>query len=206
MGSPQNYYGVGFYEGRVADGQPGPGQHGLEPDGLSVAGGQWTQRRTTPSRNNDTYTTEDTNNQSQIWTNFATSAARSRTTRTLVIDGIEVRLQDARLTGSGTSTELPTPGRALMERRRHLDGRTSPARVLTTADTDPVSRQQLRPVDVDAATRRGPGTTSPNGNFRVRLTWQDGTANCAATRSVQLDQLEVRVQYHTTTTSWTTRP
>ena len=41
-----------------------------------------------------------------------------------------------------------------------------------------------------------------NGTFRVRLTWQDGTANCNANRSVQLDQLEVNVQYHTITTTW----
>ncbi len=41
-----------------------------------------------------------------------------------------------------------------------------------------------------------------NGSFQVRLTWTDGTASCAATRAVQLDQLEVRVQYHTTTTTF----
>ncbi len=44
-----------------------------------------------------------------------------------------------------------------------------------------------------------------NANFRVRLTWNDGTAQCASTRAVQLDLLEVRVQYHTTTTTYTTQ-
>jgi hypothetical protein len=44
-----------------------------------------------------------------------------------------------------------------------------------------------------------------NSNFRVRLTWRDGTAQCSASRNVQLDFLEVRVQFHTTTTTWTTQ-
>src|SRR5262249_40739015 len=45
-----------------------------------------------------------------------------------------------------------------------------------------------------------------NANFRVRLTWLNGAGNaqCASTRTVSLDQLNVRVSYHTVTTTTTT--
>ncbi len=43
-----------------------------------------------------------------------------------------------------------------------------------------------------------------DANFAVRLTWNDGTAGCAVGRSVNLDQLNVRVSYSYDQTTTTT--
>jgi Flp pilus assembly protein TadG len=201
MGSPQNYYGVGFYERRAATQTPVPGTTDWNPAGLSISGGQWA----TPDAaftNNNIYTTEDTNNQSQIWTNFADLRAEIPNDATLAIDGIEVRLQDARLTGSGLSSSCRIQVALSWNSGTSWTGNVASA-VLTTADTDPVVGSS---VDLSMWTNHPAQWTSrdelANGTFRVRLTWQDGITNCASARSVQLDQLEVKVQYHTVTTSW----
>lgn len=203
MGSPQNYYGVGFYEGRVLTTTPVPGNTDWNPAGLSIPAGLWSN----PDRaftENDRYTTADTTNQSQIWTNFADLRAEIPNDPTLVIDGIQVRLQDARLTGSGVSTNCRLQV-ALSWNSGTYSGSSWTGNVaslvLTTADTDPPVGSIA---DLSMWTNHTPWTRNDfaDGTFRVRLTWQDGSASCASTRSVQLDQLEVKVQYHTVTTSW----
>ncbi len=203
MGSPQNYYGVGEYQGTVRTVTDVPGN--TAQDGswnaptTSSGGGQWLN----PDRaftNNDSYTTEDTNNHAQVWTNFNLQGEIPND-GTLVIDGLEVRLQDARLTGSGTSTSC----RIQVAVSWNSGGSWSsnvPTAALTTGDTDPVVGSNA---DTSMWTPHTTWTRGDfaNGTFRVRLTWQDGTASCAGTRNVQLDQVEVRVQYHTTTTTVT---
>ncbi len=199
MGSPQNYYGVGFYERRVSTPTLVPGTTDWNPAGQAVAGGQWTGAGNAFTNDNN-YTTEDTNNQNHIWTNFADLRGEIPNDGTQVIDGIEVRLQDARLTGSGTSTNCRIQVALSWNSGTTWTPNVASA-VLTTSDTDPV-------VGSNSSTAMWTNHTTwsrdefANGTFRVRLTWQDGIVNCAATRNVQLDQLEVKVQYHTVTTSW----
>ncbi len=198
MGSPQNYYGVGFYEKQVATVTPVPGNTGWLPAAQSVAGGQWTNPNNAFA-NDNVYTTEDTNNQIQQWTNFNLQGGIPND-GTLVIDGLEVRLQDARLTGSGTSTSCKIQVAVSWNGGSSWSTNLGSAN-LTTGDTDPVVGSNADTSMWTPHTTWGRSDFA-NGTFRVRLTWQDGTASCAATRNVRLDQLEVRVQYHTTTTSW----
>ena len=198
MGSPENYYGVGFYEGRVQDDDLVPGNTDWNAAAQSVSGGQWSN----PDRaftNNNSYTTEDANGHAQQWTNFGVQTELPNDP-TLVIDGIEVRLQDARLTGSGASTAC------VLQVALSWDAGSSwtanvPSAPLTTSDTDPVVGSNS---DLSMWTPHTTWTRSEfaNGTFRVRLTWQDGISGCASTRNVQLDQLEVKVQYHTVVTTW----
>lgn len=198
MGSPDNYYGVGFFERRVSTASPVDDNTGYNAASSAVSGGQWSNAGDADSEDDD-YTTEDTNDHAQQWSNFGLQSEIDDD-GTLVIDGIQVRLNDARLTGSGTSTSC----RILVALSWNGGSSWSanvPSAALTTSDTDPVVGSNS---DLSMWTPHTTWTRNDfaNGNFRVRLTWQDGTAGCASSRSVQLDQLQVHVQFHTVTTSW----
>jgi hypothetical protein len=208
MGSPQNYYGVGFYEGRVASTVNVNGNTATDTGGnpwnataLATTGGQWTF----PDRaysSNSSYASETTNNERQIWQDFNLQAEIPNDP-TLVIDGIQVGLTNVSLTGSGTSTscvvgvEVSWNGGASWS-----TSNDSAALTATVTDDKTVgSTSSLGMWGAHTWTR----ADFTNSNFRVRLTWRNGNVNCAATRGVQLDLLEAKVQFHTTTTNWTTQ-
>ncbi len=205
MGSPQNYYGVGFFEKRVATTTPVPGNTAQDTNGnpwnataLSTSGGQWSN----PDRaftNNNQYATDATNGQKQVWQNFNLQGEIPND-GTLVIDGLEVALTDVSLTGSGTMTNCQVTVETTWN-----GGTTWSTAVKTSALTTTASDDKV--VGSNSSTSMWGGHTwtrgdFTNSNFRVRLTWTDGTANCASSRDVQLDLLEVRVQFHTTTTTY----
>jgi putative Flp pilus-assembly TadE/G-like protein len=208
MGSPQNYYGVGFYEGRVATTTNVPSNTAVDTGGypwnatsLATSGGQWTN----PDRafsSNASYASESTSGERQVWQDFNLQGEIANNP-TLVIDGLEVGLTNVSLTGSGTSTNC-----TLAVEVTWNGGSNWSTPITTTSLTTTVSDD--RTVGSSSTTSFwGPHTWTrndfSNSNFRVRLMWTDGTAACAATRNVQLDLLEVRVQFHTTTTTWTTQ-
>ncbi len=199
MGSPQNYYGVGFYERRVSTATPNAGTTDWNPAGQSVSGGQWSNPNNAFA-NDNAYTTESSNNQVQAWTNFGNLRGEIPNDGTQVIDGIEVRLQDARLTGSGLSTNCRLQVSLSWNGGSNWTSYVDSA-ALTTSDTDPI-------VGSNSDLSMWTGHTSwvrdefADGTFQARLRWQDGTVTCASARNVQLDQLEVKVQYHTVSTSW----
>ncbi len=199
MGSPQHYYGVGFYQARVPTTNLIPGNTDWNTTGQSVSGGQWSN----PDRaftNDNQYTTEDTVDHAQVWTNFNLQT-EIPTDATLVIDGLEVRLQDAQLTGSGSQTanchmHVGVSWNGGANWSNEID--SAP---LTTSDTDPVigSNSSLATWTPHTTWTRN---EFANGTFRVRLEWNDSHSQCSSGRSVQLDQLEVRVQYHTSTVTY----
>jgi hypothetical protein len=198
MGSPQNYYGVGFYEGRVSTTTTVPGNTDWQNPALSVAGGLWTNPNNAFSDNN-LYATETTNNEIQQWTTFDLQGLIPASG---VIDGLEVRLTDVSLTG-GDDTNCR------VRVQTSWNGGTTWS---SNVPTDPLSAivNDDRTVGSNSSTAMWGGhswdrTDFSNANFRVRLTWLDGIANCPAALGVQLDRLEVRVQYHTSTTTWTTQ-
>ena len=202
MGSPQNYYGVGFYEGRVSTTTPNPGNTDWQPPATSVSGGQWSN----PDRaftNNNQYATESTNNDAQQWTSFNNLTGLIPNNGTLVIDGLEVRLTDTALTGSGADTNC----RMVVE--TSWNGGTSWS---SNVQTDPLwtDANHDQTVGSNSSTAAWGGhnwvrNDFTNANFRVRVTWKDGVSGCGSGQAVQMDLLEVRVQYHTTTTTWVTQ-
>jgi Flp pilus assembly protein TadG len=198
MGSPQNYYGVGFYEGRVSTTTNVPANTDWRNPATSVAGGQWTNPDRAFTQNNS-FATETTNNESQQWTAFdlQTPIPASAT-----IDGLEVRLTDVSLTG-GDDTNC----RLVVETSWNNGGnwstgvQTAPLSAISTDDRTVGSNSSTAAWGAHSWVR----ADFSNANFRVRVTWRDGTANCAASLGVRVDLLEVRVQFHTTTTSWATQ-
>ena len=198
MGSPQNYYGVGFYEGRVATTTNVPGNTDWQNPALSVSGGQWSN----PDRaftNDNNYATETANNELQQWTTFDLTGLIPASA---TIDGLEVRLTDVSITGGDDTNCRVTVNTS-------WNGGTTWS---SNAQTLPLSAlvNDDRTVGSNANTTVWGGHSwvradFSNGNFRVRLTWRDGITNCPAALGVQLDLLEVRVQFHTTTTTWTTQ-
>ena len=68
---------------------------------------------------------------------------------------------------------LPGPRRAVVERRHDLVDRAAD-RALTTTTDDRLARRAATPAPPAGAATPGPAATSPNANFRVRLTWIDG--------------------------------
>ena len=154
MGSPQNYYGVGFYEGRVSTTTTVPGNTDWQNPALSVAGGQWTNPNNAFSDNN-LYATETTNNEVQQWTTFDLQGLIPASG---VIDGLEVRLTDVSLTG-GDDTNCRRARADLLERRHHLvvqrpDGPAVGASSTTTGRSAPT------PAPRCGAATAGTGRTS----------------------------------------------
>ena len=205
MGSPQNYYGVGFFEKRVATTNAVPGNTATDTGGYpwnatarSTSGGQWSN----PDRafsNDNQYATASANNNRQVWQDFNLQGEIPND-GTLIIDGLEVALTDVSLTGSGTSTNCQVTVETTWN-----GGTTWSTAVATTALT--TNSNDDRTVGSNSSTSMWGGHTwtwgdFTNSNFRVRLTWNDGTASCASSRNVRLDLLEARVQFHTTTTTY----
>jgi Flp pilus assembly protein TadG len=209
MGSPENYYGVGYYVGaeRVTNTVTNSGQTAWLAEGAVVAGGKWTNP--TNARSADSvYTTVVANaNNDQQWTTFGlrgTGAVPSDAT--LVVDGIEVELFHVSLTGSGTSTSCKVT----------VDmSWNGGANWTSTAQTGALGTNKNDTQTVGSSSSMSAwGNHSwvsadfTDANFRVRLLWPAGNASCAASRGVQLDQLLVRVTYRTFTTtySWNYKP
>ena len=143
MGSPQNYYGVGFYEGRVSTTTPVPGNTDWQPPSVSVAGGQWTN----PDRaytNNDSYATESTNNEAQQWTSFNNLQGLIPNNGTLVIDGLEVRLTDTSINGTGLDTNCKLTVETSWNGGTIVVGQRPDAPVVDGREPRPDRRQQCQ--------------------------------------------------------------
>ena len=114
MGSPQNYYGVGFFQGVTPEytAPPIPGDTGWDRVATTAPlGGQWSRSPTTGftivtavNTTDAAYANENTNGQQQRWSGFglATTAAGSpianpAANQSVVIKGIEVRLGNTRV-------------------------------------------------------------------------------------------------------------
>ena len=201
MGSPQAYYGVGFYQGLQTTQTPNPGNTGLQGT-TTPSGTGWTNPGNVAG-NDNSYATASTSGSQQVWRTFGLLSGGSAIPNdpTLVIDHVEVALDDVSLTGSGTATDCHVGVQVTW------NGGTNWSTVIPTnalSPTDPNDDQTVgaapEPLSDWGGHTWARGDFS-DSNFRVRLTWTNGTGGCVATRSVQLDQLRVLVDYHTVTTT-----
>ena len=213
MGSPDNYYGVGYYVKPETTTPPGPpGDSGWKlPSGTAPPGGQWSFTPTGSGRtitssvrsNDNRYAYETTDGQPQQWANLAFLSGGSAIPnpgahQTLTITGLEVRLTDAYLTaacGSSVNTigvDLSWNGDASWS-----------ARVATPSlGTNTTSGDYT--LGSSSATSDWGGHTwtradFSDANFRVRL-----VANKACTASatqLRLDMLDVKVSWRLDTTT-----
>ncbi len=206
MGSPEAFYGTGFYEGRVAHNDPVPGTTGWQSPSQSGTG-TWVNPDAAQTSNNPTrYATADTNGQAQQWQNFNPFNGISNailSDPTFRIAGLEVRMNNVSLTGSGASTNC------LVKVETNWNGGNN-ANWSSAVQSNPITTTAT---DDSAVGSQGDTTAwgahnwvlndFSSGNFRVRLTWQDGNTNCGTARAIQLDELQVKVQYETVKTTYT---
>jgi Flp pilus assembly protein TadG len=201
MGSPENYYGVGYFVEPVTTTETNTttGQSDWRPMS-TVAGGNWTNPGNVISLNT-TYATASANDQLMTVRNFGLgTTSQIPNQATLVIDGLRVRLSNTALTGSGTSTDCH------VHVELSWDGGTSWS---TQADTGPLTGSNASYTLGSSSSTAAWGGHNwvrndfSDTNFRLRMIWHEGNAQCAATRDVRVDFVEVRVDWHYTTTTTT---
>lgn len=208
MGSPQNYYGLGTYVYDQVDthSNDNDSNTGWDPETAAVSGGAWSNP-TRATANDDSYTTTSTNNAAQQWNTFGLQGGASGVPNdpTLVVDGLEVQLADVYYSGgSGGNTSCTVRVEVSWNGGTSWSTAQNTSALNTTTTTD-------KTVGSSSATSSW-GAHSwaysdfSNSNFRVRLTWTNGTTSCGTGRQVNLDQLLVRVTYHTVTTTSTSTP
>ncbi|HEY7024968.1 MAG TPA: pilus assembly protein TadG-related protein [Candidatus Limnocylindrales bacterium] len=203
MGSPQNYYGVGtyVYNTITTNHSNNNADTGFVAESSYVSGTGWTNPGNA-STNDNNYTTTATNGRAQTWYGFGLQTAGVPNDGTLSIDGIEVQLADVYYSsGSGGSS-----------------GCTVKVEISWNGGTSWSTAQNTSALNTTTTTDKTVGSNSStsswgshswaysdfsNSNFRVRLTWTNGTSTCGTSRQVNLDQLLVRVTYHTVTTTTT---
>jgi len=199
MGSPQNYFGVGYLVDAESDTQSDAGTS-TRSAGSYVSGGGWSNPGNVYT-NNNTYASASSNGAAEQWSGFGFDG---NVPASASIDGLEVLLNDLFLTGSGASSncrvqvELSWNGGSAWAsalQTGSLTAGTSADHVVgTAADPSVWGTHNWTPADL------------ANGGFRVRLTWVDGVSGCSSSRAVSLDQLQVQVHYTTTTETVTTGP
>ena len=219
MGSPQNYYGVGFYEGLVSHTSVATGHTSCDAPSWDAAcagnlataapsGGQWTPTSGTiqasVNSNNNVYATENTNGEKQQLSTFGLLSGRSAiptpgTGQALTINGHRgaplrrVRVRDLQ--------QLDDRRPAVVGRRDDVvHGRRRPANLGTNTSTGDYMLGSSSTTSDWGAHAWGRNDFS-DANFRVRLTANKGCGTSSTT--LNLDQLELRVGWSMTTTTTT---
>ncbi len=199
MGSPQNYFGVGYLV--EATSSTSSSSSSSLRSASSAFSGSWTSSGNVYT-NNNAYASASANNAAHQWGNFGFDGTIPSSSAT--VDGIRVRLSDLYLTGSGTSTNCQ-----LMVDLSWNGGATWSSAQLTSALNTTSSADYVVGAAADTTAWGAHSWTRSdvlNANFRVRLTWLEGTAACSTSRAVSLDHLQVEVDYMITTTTISTAP
>ena len=194
MGSPQNYYGVGFLRDVNTTTSTVTADTGWNsPD--RYLSGDWSQPWNAYQSG---YTREDRNGDKQDWYDFDFQYEIPNDP-SVTIDGIRVQLRFAALEGSGTATDCRVSARI------SPDGGSSwsdplPTDPLTTSDRD---YELGSAVDTSVwGSHAWTRSDLDNNRLLVRLAWNDGNPGCSSSRSVRVGEMEVLVDY--TYTSVTT--
>jgi hypothetical protein len=204
MGSPQNYFGVGFLRDAIET----PGDSGWRVATAAPSGGEWQRSPTSGTTiqsvvaSLDTaFAFETTNGHRQRWENFglATTAGGSPiptpgTGQALVIRGIEVRLSNTRLSAACTTPPGST-NRISVELSWNNGSSWSTTLNTPNLNTDATADYTLGDSGSTSlwGTRTWLRDNFTNANFEVRLTALKGCSTAAV--QLQVDRLEVRVHY-----------
>jgi Flp pilus assembly protein TadG len=207
MGSPENYYGVGYFVDAVVNTTSAlvSGDSGWDPTTQAVSGGAWSSASSAYSNDNN-YASESDNGQQQVWNTFGllTGSTALPNDPSLEIRGIEVRLTDTYLNGTGTATSCKLGVEVSWNAGGTWSTLQQSGNLNTTTSADYVVGSSTS--TSGWGTRTWVRNDFTDSNFRVRLTWTDGVSGCASTQSVRLDLLEARVTYRynqvTTTTTF----
>jgi putative Flp pilus-assembly TadE/G-like protein len=214
MGSPENYYGVfGLTRGLtsttdVTTWTDNPGSTGFEEFTVipNPPGTVWSNPLRADGNNDGSFAVSGNGpGSAQEWSTFSpafTSGGSPQIPSGATIDGLEVQLR-AVLSGSGTSTDC----RLLVATTWNGSAGTPSWSTTQTTAAIGTSESLFGPYGSASSTAAWGGHTwvrsdFDNANFRVRLTWSK--PNCGFSRTVSVDTLQVRVSYHTTTSTTTT--
>ena len=211
MGSPEAYYGIGTFQRGVA--QPPTITTASGDTGWHVQkgtpSGAWTTPQNADDSDNDAFaTSQTTNNSVQQWGTFGMIAATSPvqpsgtsiipnpgTGQTLAINGLELRVRARFNTSSGSANGC--------ELRAELSWNNGSSWTTPVAFT-PALTDSEQTLTLGSATSTGAWgrsfTRAELGNLRVRLTWIR-PSSCGSTKAAQVDTLNVRASYTTTTTT-----
>ncbi len=216
MGSPDNYYGVGYLvkpeTTTTTNTTHSTGDTGWDvATGTAPSGGQWSQSATGSGRtittmlnqNNNEYAQETTNGHQQQWANFGLLSGGSAIpspggNQVLTITGIEVRLQDAFVSAS-------CPGSTIGVDLSWNGGGSWSTRVTTPSlGTSTTNGDYTLPTTNLAAwgSRTWARNDFSDASFRVRFTANKGCGSSST--SLNVDMLEVRVSWDLATTTTTT--
>ena len=187
MGSPQNYYGVGLFNLPQLDHD----STGLQTAGRSESGNWLNPDRATDDGGGRT--SEDTTGELQRWDSFGLLNLIPDDP-SLVIEGIQVELEDIRLSGAGASVNC----RVDVELSWNNGLNFTPPQ---PQDVNFIADATFVVGDDNTMSGWGPhvwnrGAFSDEA-FEVRLTWAEGTG-CDPAHGVELDRLRVEVFYRTT--------
>jgi Flp pilus assembly protein TadG len=197
MGSPQNYYGVGHLVDDVTT-TTTRSRDTVWDDHAKDRGGDWHKPKDIDDNDNK-YAWADRNGDAHAWGDFKDLWDDLKDEVNVTIEGLEVRLSDAYVVGSG-----PYSGCVVDVQASWDDGNTWS----TALSAGPLNTDGRRDYVVGSSASMSPWGPHAwvkddfdKSDFEVRLTWRDGTFGCHASRTVRVDQLEVRVSYTTSTTS-----
>lgn len=206
MGSPENYYGVGYLIEPVTTTTTtagNPTASAWRTPGAAVSGGQWSGPGNLRSNNNQ-YASATTNGQAKQWNDFGLttgggSIPNPGAGQVIDILGLEVRLTDAFVSASCSNSRV--------EVSVSWDGGASWSSTIGTPNlgTNSSSGDYTLGGSTNMAAwspRTWDRNDFTNGNFRVRLTAVKGCS--AGTTALRVDMLDVRVRYRVLTTSTTT--
>jgi len=211
MGSPENYYGVGYYVKveTTTTTHHSSGDTGLDAPGSAPPGGSWAY---TPTRrqnitrvvqsNNNRYATANADGQQQQWYAFGllSGIPNAAGNQSLEITGLEVQLDDAFLSGSCSGSNTSSISAAVS-----WDGGSSWSSPVATPALGSSSSSGDYTLGSSSSTSAW-GSHSWNrgdfsdSDFRVRLT----SILSGCTGTLYLDELRVRVSWDLTTTTTTT--
>jgi Flp pilus assembly protein TadG len=215
MGSPQNYYGVGFLRDAIettststssASGDTGWGEVAT----TAPSGGQWSFSSgniiSAVASDDSVYAHENTNGQQQRWGTFGLATTGSSpipfpaANQSVTIDGLVVRLTDTRVSVSCSNSRVNV--------QLSWDGGTSWSTAVATPNLTTTQLDYLLPSSGGSTGTAAWGAHNwvradfTDANFQVRLTAVKGCST--STTQLRVDMIEVRVYYTVETTTTTT--
>jgi hypothetical protein len=200
MGSPQNYYGVGFLVDAVKTTTvtPTDADTNWQAETTPVSG-DWSAPGNAAT-NNDLYASTTTNGIRHVWGGFGLLSSIPDDP-SVAIQGLQVRLTDVFLSGYAADCRV--------EVEATWDGGVTWTSALQTAALGTYSTTDLTVGSDTSTTAWGAhpwvrGDFSDSG-FQVRLTRVGTPTSCPTGRLASLDQLQVRVDYRFDRTTTTTR-
>ena len=208
MGSPENYYGVGYLIEPVTTTTTTNGivTTNFETTSAAPSGGQWSYNSgfgnniwNVVDNDDSDYAYEATNGEAQQWNQFDLLSGLNANQSPGAVVGIEVRLSDTRISGTCANTRVSV---ALSWNNGAPGSWTT-----TTTETPNLTTTQSQYVlgSITNTSAWGghtwTGADLSNGNFRVRATAVKG---CGGSSEIRIDELEVRARLQVTTTTTTT--